>query len=53
MNYTCNTDIEFQCRNGECIALSWKCDRDPDCGDGSDEIDCNDGKLGRLKLART
>ena len=40
---TCHKDLEFMCRNGECIAAAWHCDGDEDCGDSSDEIDC--GKL--------
>lgn len=43
--FPCNKEIEFQCRNGECIALSWQCDDDQDCGDESDEIDCGKTKL--------
>eukprot|EP00397_Hematodinium_sp_SG-2012_P018179 GEMP01018611.1.p1 GENE.GEMP01018611.1~~GEMP01018611.1.p1 ORF type:complete len:825 (-),score=91.46 GEMP01018611.1:225-2699(-) len=31
---------EFQCKNGKCIGLDWKCDVDNDCGDNSDEKDC-------------
>lgn len=30
----------FRCRSGECIKLAWRCDKDPDCMDRSDESDC-------------
>ena len=45
---TCHKDVEFMCRNGECIAAAWKCDGEEDCGDKSDELDC-----GMLSLYHT
>lgn len=39
--HQCNQN-EFRCRNGRCILKNWRCDHDPDCGNGdaSDEEDC-------------
>ncbi|XP_031769122.2 very low-density lipoprotein receptor isoform X10 [Galleria mellonella] len=33
---TC-TSSEFRCKTGRCIPLSWRCDNEKDCSDGSDE----------------
>uniref|UniRef100_A0A3B5M3A2 Low density lipoprotein receptor b n=1 Tax=Xiphophorus couchianus TaxID=32473 RepID=A0A3B5M3A2_9TELE len=35
----CKTD-EFRCTNGQCISKAYVCDKDKDCSDGSDEVDC-------------
>ena len=42
--YTCEAD-EFQCANGGCIDLEWRCDNFPDCHDMSDERNCSIGKV--------
>ncbi|CAH2989503.1 unnamed protein product [Chilo suppressalis] len=33
---TC-TSAEFRCKTGRCIPISWRCDNEKDCSDGSDE----------------
>lgn len=37
---SCNA-YQFQCGSGECVPRHWKCDKDKDCSDGSDENDCD------------
>lgn len=36
----CDESDHFRCHTGRCIPLTWKCDRDDDCGDFSDETSC-------------
>lgn len=31
----------FECPDGQCYPLIWKCDFDADCSDRSDENDCH------------
>lgn len=35
------TDGEFRCTSGQCVSLSFVCDEDSDCDDGSDEASCS------------
>ena len=37
-------DDEFECNNSRCIQLTEKCNKVNECGDNSDELDC-DGKF--------
>lgn len=45
---TCRSD-EFTCNNGRCIQNRWVCDKDDDCGDGSDEAKCMPTKCDAMK----
>ncbi|KAJ8922708.1 hypothetical protein NQ315_007743 [Exocentrus adspersus] len=38
-NGTCQ-DWMFKCKNERCIPFWWRCDTADDCGDGSDEVGC-------------
>jgi len=37
---TCDPEKQFECDDGQCIKLTWRCDRDNDCNDRSDERNC-------------
>lgn len=37
---SCRSD-EFQCDDGSCVGRDFRCDNVPDCGDASDEDNCN------------
>uniref|UniRef100_A0A3P8PZF7 Low density lipoprotein receptor-related protein 2b n=1 Tax=Astatotilapia calliptera TaxID=8154 RepID=A0A3P8PZF7_ASTCA len=36
---SCGSD-QFQCNNGQCIDIGWRCDGTKDCTDDSDELNC-------------
>lgn len=37
----CDPNTEFECWNGKCLKKSLKCNQKNDCGDESDEIECD------------
>lgn len=38
--FYCLSKGSFHCSNGNCINEAFRCDKQDDCGDSSDEIDC-------------
>ena len=41
LTQSCHPSQEFLCKDkSRCIPKSWQCDRDNDCVDKSDELDC-------------
>lgn len=44
LNRDC-TEMEFRCSDGSCISLTWRCDFEQDCSDGSDEAECGKALL--------
>lgn len=40
LDNTCNPE-HTSCANGACIPKGWRCDGEDDCGDNSDEMNCN------------
>jgi hypothetical protein len=51
--YRSCTEHEFQCTDGSCISLTWKCDLEQDCMDGSDEVNCSESDKSILFFCHT
>jgi hypothetical protein len=51
--YRSCTEHEFQCTDGSCISLTWKCDLEHDCMDGSDEVNCSESDKSIQFLSHT
>jgi len=43
---------QYQCDSGQCISVTFVCDRDHDCPDASDERNCHTGQYERQRTAR-
>jgi len=49
MRVTGRCDVtQFTCENKRCISQSWRCDNEDDCGDRSDEMNCEACKEGEF-----
>ncbi|CCD70327.1 EGF-like domain-containing protein [Caenorhabditis elegans] len=55
----CDATNSFQCQDGRCIPMSWRCDGDIDCQNEEDEKNCpkvcgaEEHKCGEVKSARS
>ncbi|XP_064596684.1 low-density lipoprotein receptor-related protein 2-like [Liolophura sinensis] len=47
---SCHPDYQFKCGNGFCVSSLKRCDSVDDCGDLSDEMDCQDHEILLLQI---